>query len=42
LTAFKSEKVFGFGWSHNGKQRALSRGSVSSDVVLIRDLKDRQ
>jgi Tol biopolymer transport system component len=42
LTDFKSEQVFGFAWSHDGKQLALARGSVSSDVVLIRDLRDRQ
>jgi len=42
LTDFKSEIIFHFAWSHDGKQLALARGSVSSDVVLIRDLRDRQ
>jgi Tol biopolymer transport system component len=38
LTSFKSDRIFGFAWSHDGKL-ALSRGNNASDVVLIRDFK---
>jgi serine/threonine protein kinase/Tol biopolymer transport system component len=39
LTDFKSDQIFRFSWSSDGKQLVLARGSVSSDVVLINDLK---
>ena len=35
LTNFASERIFGFDVSRDGKQVALSRGTQSSDVVLI-------
>jgi TolB protein len=35
LTNFKADRIFAFAWSHDSKQLAFSRGSVSSDVVLI-------
>jgi serine/threonine protein kinase/Tol biopolymer transport system component len=35
LVDFKSELIFWFGWSRDGKQLALSRGTLTSDVVLI-------
>jgi eukaryotic-like serine/threonine-protein kinase len=35
LTDFKSDRIFNFAWSCDGKQLALSRGVVNSDVVLI-------
>jgi serine/threonine protein kinase/Tol biopolymer transport system component len=35
LTDFKSEHIFNFAWSRDGKQLALSRGVVNRDVVLI-------
>jgi Tol biopolymer transport system component len=35
LTDFKSETIFSFDFSRDGKQLALSRGSVINDVVLI-------
>jgi len=35
LTAFKDQLIFDFAWSRDGKQLALSRGVVNSDVVLI-------
>jgi serine/threonine protein kinase len=35
ITNFKSDLIFFFAWSRDGKQLALARGSVSSDVVLI-------
>jgi Tol biopolymer transport system component len=39
LTNFKSELIFNFAWSNDGKQLALARGNETSDVVLIKDLK---
>jgi Tol biopolymer transport system component len=39
VTAFTSERITWFDISHDGKSIALARGSTSSDVVLIRDLK---
>ncbi len=39
LTDFKDQRIFGFAWSRDGKQLALSRGVVNSDVVLIRNFK---
>ena len=35
LTNFKSDRIFWFDWSRDGKQLAVARGSVASDVVLI-------
>jgi Tol biopolymer transport system component len=35
LTNFSSGQIFGFEWSLDGKQLAVARGSLSSDVVLI-------
>ena len=35
VTDFKSDRIFGFEWSRDGKQLALARGTESSDVVLI-------
>jgi eukaryotic-like serine/threonine-protein kinase len=39
LTDFKSDQIYFFDWSRDGHQLALARGSVTSDVVLISDLK---
>ena len=39
LTDFKTDRIFWFDWSRDGKQLALIRGAVSSDVVLISDIK---
>ncbi len=39
LTDFKAERIFWFDWSTDGKQLALARGTVSSDVVLITNFK---
>jgi Tol biopolymer transport system component len=36
LTNFKDQRIFGFAWSRDGKQLALSRGVVNSDVVLLK------
>ncbi len=35
LTNFKADQIFWFDWSRDGKQLAVSRGTVTSDVVLI-------
>jgi Tol biopolymer transport system component len=39
LTDFKDQRIFNFAWSRDGKQLALARGVVNSDVVLISGLK---
>ena len=39
LTDFKSDIIFNFVWSNDGKHLAVARGSETSDVVLIRDVK---
>ena len=39
LTDFKADRIFSFAYSHDGKQLALSRGTVNSDVVLISNFK---
>jgi serine/threonine protein kinase/Tol biopolymer transport system component len=39
LTDFKTERIFSFDWSRDGKWLAFSRGVVDSDVVLIKDFK---
>jgi Tol biopolymer transport system component len=35
LTNFNSEQIFDFSWSPDGKQLALARGNVRSDVILV-------
>ena len=35
LTDFNSGQIFDFYWSADGKQLALTRGKVRSDVILI-------
>ncbi|MGC2477776.1 MAG: protein kinase [Candidatus Sulfotelmatobacter sp.] len=37
ITDFKSERIYDFHWSFDGKQLALVRGHTDADVVLIRD-----
>src|ERR1017187_8216487 len=39
LTAFTTERITAFAVSRDGKKLALARGTTSSDVVLIRDLR---
>jgi Tol biopolymer transport system component len=39
LTDFKAETIFRYDWSRDGKQLALARGTVTSDVVLIANLR---
>jgi Tol biopolymer transport system component len=36
LTDFTTERIFWFDWSRDGKQLALTRGTTTSDVVLVR------
>jgi TolB protein len=38
LTDFKSEEIYGFDWSRDGKQLAVVRAAHNYDAVLIRDL----
>jgi len=35
ITNFKSDLIFSFDWSRDGKELALARGATSSDVILI-------
>ena len=35
LTDFKSEQMFRFAWSRDGKQLAVTRGAMMKDVILI-------
>jgi tricorn protease len=37
ITKFETGRIFNFAYSPSGKRLALSRGSLNSDVVLIRD-----
>ena len=39
ITDFKTDQIFQFDWSRDGRWLALARGSVTSDVVLVRDSK---
>jgi len=39
LTRFKSGQIFDFNWTNDGKQLLLTRGQVSSDVVLLSNLR---
>ena len=37
VTDFKTDQIFDFAWSRDGKSLALSRGHQSRDVVLLTD-----
>ena len=39
LTDFKTDQIFWFDFSRDGKQLAVSRGKQTSDVILIRDFR---
>jgi Tol biopolymer transport system component len=39
VTDFKTEKIFAFALSRDGKQMVLSRGTTTSDVVLMKDFR---
>ena len=42
LIDFRPDRIFSFAWSRDGKQLALARGTVNTDVVLISNIKDQQ
>jgi serine/threonine protein kinase/Tol biopolymer transport system component len=37
LTDFRTDKIFWFDWSHDGKRLAVARGAVTNDVIMISD-----
>jgi serine/threonine protein kinase len=39
LTDFKTDTIFWFNWSRDGKQLAMSRGTEDRDVILINNFK---
>jgi serine/threonine protein kinase/Tol biopolymer transport system component len=39
LTSFKTDRIFSFDWSLDGRQLFLARGNVTSDAVLISNAK---
>ncbi|MEJ7847837.1 MAG: DPP IV N-terminal domain-containing protein [Pyrinomonadaceae bacterium] len=39
LTDFKTEQIYNFAWSADGKQLVLARGTTTSDVLLISNFK---
>ena len=39
LTNFKSDSISSFDWSRDGKRLVISRGPVTTDVVLLRDFR---
>lgn len=39
LTNFKTDRIFNFAWSRDGKRLALAQGWVSSDVALIQNFR---
>jgi len=39
IVEFKPDSVYGFAYSRDGRQLALSRGSLTRDAVLISDSK---
>ena len=39
LTQFTSDQIFNYAWSGDGKQLAVARGTVTSDVVLLSNFK---
>jgi Tol biopolymer transport system component/DNA-binding winged helix-turn-helix (wHTH) protein len=39
LTDFKVDHIFDFAWSRDGRQLALARGSIRTDVVSIKNLR---
>jgi hypothetical protein len=36
ITNFQSDHIFWFEWSPDGRQLGVSRGAITSDVVMIR------
>jgi Tol biopolymer transport system component len=42
LADFKPDRIFSFAWSHDGKQLAVARGTLTHDVILITDFLDQR
>ena len=40
LADFKPDHIFSFAWSHDGKQLAVAHGTLTHDVILIKDFLD--
>ena len=41
VTDFKTETIFRYDWSRDGKKLARARGTVTSDVMLIKNLDEQ-
>ncbi len=39
LIDFKTDKIFDFAWSRDGRGLALARGAISTDVILVKNLR---
>ena len=39
ITKFDSERIFGFAWSRDAKQFAVTRGTSSADIILMKDFR---
>ncbi len=39
LTDFKTDRIFSFDWSPDGKWLVLARGTETSDVILIKEFR---
>ena len=37
ITDFKSGRIFNFQWAKNGKELFIARGTVNTDLIVIRD-----
>lgn len=42
LADVKPDRIFSFAWSRDGKQLAVARGTVTHDVILIRNFLDQR
>ncbi len=42
LTSFNDSEIFGFDWSRDGRQLAMTRGVLLNDVILIKNLQNLQ
>jgi TolB protein len=41
IADFAPDRIFSFDWSRDGKNLAVARGTITSDVVLIKDLPEQ-
>jgi serine/threonine protein kinase/Tol biopolymer transport system component len=39
ITKFDSDRIFGFAWSRDAKQFAVTRGNGSADIILMKDFR---